>query len=392
MSNPFLFWASVLGPTLIKRHSKALLRIRPISLATLVFALNAQLLLAQAAPEKPWMLGPFRKENAHNPILDAKASTTFNCPIRKESVRWEEKDVFNPATVVRHNKVYMVYRAEDVVGKYAGTSRLGLAVSTDGIHFKRMPKPVFYPDNDAMKRYEWEGGCEDPRLVESPAGVYVMTYTAYDGDKARLCVATSRDLIHWQKQGLAFDQANQGKYQNSWSKSGAIVTKRIGSRLVAQKINGKYWMYWGDQPQLRLATSTDLIHWTPLETSTGDPLPVAESRKGKHDVRLIEPGPFAMLTKAGILLIYNGMNDAKNGDVNLPEGAYAGGQLLFDANDPAKLIDRSETYFIKLDQPYEMQGQVNQVCFLEGMVPFRGRWFLYYGTADSKIGVAVAPQ
>lgn len=360
-------------------------------LPLLLFFLTPILLLAQPTASKPWMLGPFQKRNAVNPILDANRQSTFFCPVRKTIVRWEEKDVYNPTAVVRNNKVYLIYRAEDTVRRVGGTSRLGLAVSSDGLHFTRMPKPVFYPSNDAMKVYEWEGGCEDPRIVESPNGVYVMTYTAYDGDKARLCVATSKDLVSWQKHGLAFDQYEGGKYRNQWSKSGAIVGKRVGNRLVAERINGTYWMYWGDQPQLRMATSPDLIHWTPLETD-GKPTPAAESRRGRHDVRLIEPGPYALLTPAGILLIYNGMNDAVNGDTNLPEGAYSGGQLLFDANDPAKLLDRSETYFIRPDQPYEVQGQVNQVVFLEGMVPFRGRWFLYYGTADSKIGVATAKQ
>jgi predicted GH43/DUF377 family glycosyl hydrolase len=358
----------------------------------LLFLLLPVSLLAQSNPEKLWMLGPFQKLNAQNPILDAKASTTFDCPVRKQTIRWEEKDVYNPATVVRKGNVYMIYRAEDTVRRVGGTSRLGLAVSSDGVHFKRMPKPVFYPNNDPMKTYEWEGGCEDPRVVESPNGVYVLTYTAYDGDKARLCVATSHDLINWQKQGLAFGEFDNGKYRSSWSKSGAIVCKRVGDRFVAQKINGKYWMYWGDQPQLRLATSDDLLHWSPLESSEGKPIVAAESRKGKYDSRLIEPGPFAMLTKKGILLIYNGMNAVKDGDENLPKDAYTGGQLLFDTQDPTKLIDRSETYFIRPDQPYEIQGQVNQVVFLEGLVPFRGKWFLYYGTADSKIGVAVAKQ
>lgn len=358
-------------------------------LLVLVLFLAPNWLLAQQTLEKPWMIGPFQKQNAANPILDAKASTTFFCPVRQETVRWEEKDVFNPATVVRNGKVYMLYRAEDTVGKFAGTSRLGLAVSSDGIHFKRRPTPVFYPENDAMKVYEWEGGCEDPRVVESPNRVYVMTYTTYDGDKARLCVATSKDLISWRKQGLAFSQET---YRNSWSKSGAIVCRQAGNRMVAQKINGLYWMYWGDQPDLRIATSPDLLHWTPQtgNSPTGF-LAVAESRPGKHDARLIEPGPYALITTAGIVLIYNGMNN-KQGDSTLPEDAYAGGQLLFDKQNPAKLLDRSASYFIKPDQPYETQGQVNQVVFLEGMVSFNRRWFLYYGTADSKIGVATAPH
>ncbi len=364
---------------------------RFVAIVLVMWGLSA-LAGAQSVPEKPWMLGPFVKQNAVNPILNAQATTTFLCPVSRKTVRWEEKDVYNPATVVRNKRVYMLYRAEDTVRRVGGTSRLGLAVSRDGLHFKRLPKPVFYPDQDAMKTYEWAGGCEDPRVVESPNGVYVMTYTAYDGDKARLCVATSKDLLSWKKHGLAFDQYANGKYRNAWSKSGAIVCKRVGDRIVAQRINGTYWMYWGDQPDLRLAVSTDLLHWTPLENRQGKPIPAAESRRGTYDARLIEPGPYALLTPAGILLIYNGMNEPKTGDPNLPDHAYTGGQLLFDASDPARLIDRSETYFIRPDQPYELEGQVNQVVFLEGMVPFRGRWFLYYGTADSKIGVAVAEQ
>ena len=345
--------------------------------------------------EKPWMLGPFRKENAVNPILSPNQSSVFFCPVRRAVVRWEEKDVFNPATVVRNGAVYMLYRAEDTVGKFAGTSRLGLAVSRDGLHFRRKPRPVFYPANDAMKPYEWEGGCEDPRVVETRRGRYVMTYTAYDGDKARLCVATSTNLTTWKKHGLAFGKSANAVYRAGWSKSGAIVCRREGSRVVAHKVNGRYWMYWGDQPDLRAATSPDLIHWTPLETGVTpntNPLAVATARPGTFDVRLLEPGPYALLTRAGIVLIYNGMNIAATGDSTLPEGAYAGGQLLFAAQDPTRLLDRSATYFIRPDQPYEQQGQINQVVFLEGMVPFRGRWFLYYGTADSKIGVATAPQ
>ncbi len=135
-----------------------------------------------------WIMGPFVKQDSVNPVLQPRSNTTFYCPLRKSAVKWEEKDVFNPAAVVRNGKVHLLYRAEDVVGKYAGTSRLGLAISEDGLHFDRQPKPVFYPGNDFMKVYEWEGGCEDPRIVETADGRYVLTYTAYDGKTARLCV------------------------------------------------------------------------------------------------------------------------------------------------------------------------------------------------------------
>ena len=142
-----------------------------------------------------WALLPFVKSDEVNPILAPDSTTEFFCPVRKEKLKWEEKDVFNPAAIVRNDTVFLLYRAEDKIGKFAGTSRIGLAWSTDGLHFTRHPSPVLYPDNDSLKRYEWEGGCEDPRIVEDDKGTYYLTYTAYDGDKARLMVATSTDLL-----------------------------------------------------------------------------------------------------------------------------------------------------------------------------------------------------
>ena len=84
--------------------------------------------------------------------------------------------------------------------------------------------------------------------------------------------------------------------------------------------------------------------------------------------------------------------DGEGRDPQIEPGMYCAGQALFAANDPTKLIDRLEENFMKPDKPYELTGQVNKVCFLEGMVPFNGKWFLYYGTADSKIAVAVMDQ
>jgi beta-1,2-mannosidase len=334
---------------------------------------------------KEWALVPFVKADDVNPILEA-GTSTFTCPILNQEVKWDEKDVFNPAAVVRDGKVYMIFRAEDVIGKYAGTSRLGLAISDDGLHFTKRPAPVFYPDNDSMKIYEWEGGVEDPRIVESPDGLYVMTYTSYDGNLARLCLATSPDLEKWTKHGLVLT----GKYTDTWSKSGAIVSRRNGEKIVAEKINGKYWMYYGDT-DLFMATSDDLIHWAPV-VENGAVKSVLKPRAKMFDSRLVESGPYALITDNGILLLYNGMNLDEGGDPALAKGAYCSGQALFDKNDPTKLNDRLEQHFMMPDKPYELTGQVNQVCFIEGMVPFKGKWYLYYGTADSKIAAAVGPE
>lgn len=329
-----------------------------------------------------WQLGPFVKTDSLNPVLEPLAHTTFYCPVRKDTVRWEEKDVFNPSAVVRDGKVYLLYRAEDTVGKHAGTSRLGLAVSEDGLHFERMPEPVFYPDNDSMNMYEWEGGVEDPRLIEDETGRYILTYTSYDGNLARLCVASSTDLIHWTKHGLAFKG-----HPELWSKSGAIVTTQRQNQFVATKINTQYYMYWGDT-DIFLATSDNLVDWTPV-SDEDELVKVFSPRSGKFDSDLVEPGPHAMLQEDGILLIYNSRNKLEKGDKNLPDGNYAAGQILLNKANPAEVLKRSENYFITPDKDYEITGQVNNVCFVEGLVHFKNRWFLYYGTADSKIAVAV---
>ena len=330
-----------------------------------------------------WAILPFVKVDSLNPILNS-GDGKFICPILKKEVLWEEKDVFNPAAIVRHDSVYLIYRAEDTIGKFAGTSRLGLAISSDGLHFTRRKTPIFFPSEDFMKVYEWEGGIEDPRIIEREDGIYIMTYTAYDGKLARLCLASSSDLVNWTKHGLVLT----GTYTDSWSKSGAIVAKKIGDKIIAQKINGKYWMYYGDT-DLFLATSADLIHWEPL-IENNKIKSILQPRKGYFDSRLVESGPYALLTKKGIVLLYNGMNLDTGGDSTIAKSAYCAGQVLFDANDPTKIIDRLEKNFLRPDKPYEISGQINQVCFVEGLVPFHGKWFLYFGTADSKIAVATS--
>jgi len=344
---------------------------------------------ADQRKEYSWALLPFSKADSVNPVLLPDTNSTFLCPVRNTVVQWEEKDVFNPAAVVRNDTVFLLFRAEDSIGKFAGTSRIGIAWSTDGLHFTKHPVPVLYPDNDSSKIYEWEGGCEDPRIVEDENGIYYMTYTAYDGDKARLLVASSKDLYHWTKHGLALIAANDSKpITEWWSKSGSIVSTYANGTPVAKKIDNRYWMYWGDT-DIFIAFSNDLVKWQPFVYAV-DGMSVMEPRQKKFDSRLVESGPPAMLTDRGIVLIYNSMNlGGTNGDTTLAEGTYAASQILFDKNNPTKVIDRMDTYFMKPDKPYEITGQVNHVCFVEGLVQYKGKWFLYYGTADSKIAVAV---
>ena len=341
-----------------------------------------------------WEIGPFAKVDSLNPILGP-APGNWYCPVRKDSVQWQIKDVFNPAAVVRDGKVYMLYRAEDSVGVFNGTSRIGLAVSDDGLNFERLPVPVFYPEHDHMLSLEWEGGVEDPRIVEDEQGTYYMTYTAYDGTRTRLCMATSEDLIAWRKHGVVFRNVDPELELTLSFKSGLIVSRLEGERLVATKIRGLYWMYWnvGD---LYLATSEDLIRWEPVMKADGSSYkPALAPRPDKPGVDnlMCEPGPAAILTNKGIVVFYNGISSSAASGTGIEPGAamtWAGIQALFAADDPSVELVRQDMTFIRPDRPYEITGQVNNVTFIEGLVFFRNRWFLYYGTADSYIAVATA--
>jgi len=276
---------------------------------------------------------------------------------------WESAGTFNPAVARRGDKIVMLYRAQD----RQGTSRLGYAESSDGIRFVRRDEPVLSPSTP----YEKDGGVEDPRLVQF-GDTYYLTYTGYNKTDAQLCLATSQDLIHWERKGVIIP-ANKGNWNVKWTKSGAIVP---------QKINGKYWMYFlgtsaDGKDQAGLASSPDLLHWTEA-TQT----PVLPVRSGQFDSRVAEPGPPPIITSEGIVLIYNGADDKL---------VYRTGIAIFDRDNPSKLIWRSEIPVFSPDKDWEKVGQVPNVVFVEGMIAGPNQHLFYYGGADKYVGVANAP-
>src|SRR3954451_3626736 len=355
-----------------------------------------------------WSLGPFERRGAI--ALEGRSDAVFDCPVSGRSVAWAAKDVFNPGAVVHDGRVHLLVRGEDHEGRYAGVSRIGLATSDDGLSFALQPEPVLFPADDRWQAWEWPGGCEDPRVVESPDGGFVCAYTAFDGKNAALLVATSPDLWSWEKHGPAFAGTDHVKRTG---KSGAIVTEVLDGRLVAARVDDRYWMYWGEGT-CWVATSDDLVRWTPLEYDptadrylTFDPdaqgwglarvgggkalRPVLFPRRGRFDSLLVEPGPPAVVTEAGIVLVYNGANHHEHGDPTLPAFAYQPGQALLDGGDPTACIGRAAAPFLRPDHEAERHGQVDNVCFTQGLVLFHGNWHLYHGMADSSIGCAIAP-
>ncbi len=312
------------------RHSRAL-----------TFATGLAL-LAAASPFGTW------HRLSDRPVLEPSASG------------FDAKGAFNPAVARRGDEIVMLYRAQDS----AGTSRLGYATSRDGVHFTKRPEPVLSPEAD----YEKDGGVEDPRLTEI-GGTYYLTYTAYNKVDAQLSLATSRDLVHWERRGVIMP-AKQGAWNVGWTKSGAILPV---------KVKGKYWMYYmgdaaGMPDQTGIASSTDLIHWTDALDH-----PVLPRRPGMFDGRVTEPGPAPIMTRDGILLIYNGADSAL---------VYRTGWALFDRRDPTRLLRRSDAPIFAPEFDWEKVGQVPNVVFVEGMIRDGSRWLLYYGGADRTVGVA----
>ena len=292
------------------------------------------------------------------------AERVSDLPLLGPRPGFTELALFNPTAIRLHDKTVLLFRAQD----NKKTSRIGYAESTDGLHFSVRPEPVLSPE----AVYERDGGVEDPRLVEIN-GLFYLTYTGYDTHSAQLCLATSKDLIHWDRKGVILP-AYKGRWNTQWTKSGAIIP---------QKIHGKWWMYYlGTRTDpdgiprdyMGLAWSSDLLHWA---DATG--APVLPRRPTAFDSRVMEPGPTPIVTDAGILLLYNGADEKL---------VYGPGWALFDRRNPGRLLARSDSSFVAPRFEWEKSGTVPNVIFLEGAVAGSDHLHLigYYGAADKYIG------
>ena len=312
------------------------------------------------APTFP--IGPFVK-HASNPILTPNPKYEF-----------ESAYLYNATAIVLDGRVFLLYRAQDA----AKVSTIGLAWSDDGVSFTRLDHPILTP----TEPWEQGGGVEDPRIVRID-GVFYMTYTAYDLDKARLCLATSTDLLQWTKYPPLFP----GWAEVEVTRSGRHHIRReytkAASMFPERSPNGKYTMLWGESNIYR-AESDDLVNWKTL--------PFDEwFATGTHvwENRLLEPGPSPVKTKDGKwILMYNA---ATTGGGRFANNQYSIGQMLVDYADlDHGPVARLEQPCLEVDQGNEQVGQVDQVVFCEGMVQFKGKWFIYFGQGDSDLGVATA--
>lgn len=306
--------------------------------------------VGQATPPIDYPFGPFVPAE-RNPVL------------RPGRHGWEATNVYNPAAIVVEDRIVLIYRAHaaDIV------SSLGLAWSEDGLSFDTEPEPIMVPE------YDWERyGCEDPRVVAID-GTFYLTYTGWDRRAARLCLATSTDLRHWDKHGPIVPGINtfagiRRTPGPDWSKGGVILPERVDGR----------WLMWFGEGNIHLAVSEDLVHWT------ADPTPVLRPEPGTFMGDLVETGPPPVRTRTGhVLLMHNSAIVRAVDDVH-----YACGQVLIDPHRPDRVVARLTEPWLRPTTREERSGLVDNVTFVEGLVFHRDSWFAYYGQGDTTIGVA----
>ncbi len=277
-------------------------------------------------------------------------------PILAPDVRhdWEKGGVFNAAAVYREGRIHLLYRAtnlpgHDRYGRYV--SCLGHAASGDGIHFARDERPIMSGQGPQEGR-----GIEDPRIVELDGKFYMM-YVGFggrfDGD-FRICLASSVNLIDWVRHGVMLDEPNKD------------------ASLFPARISGHYAMLHRRPPDIWISFSKDLRNWGDHQIVMR---PVANSW---DSARIGIAGP-PIRTGQGWLLIYHGVD---------AEGVYRLGAALLDGNDPTRVIARQPEPILEPELDWEKRGAVPNVVFSTGQVVLDGTLFVYYGGADTCIGVA----
>ncbi len=307
---------------------------------------------------------------------------------------WESKYVLNPGAIRIEDRVYLLYRAfgDD------GVSRLGLAV-TDGYKvLERLAEPVFAP-----QVAEEAKGIEDPRLIAIGDQIY-MLYTAYDGVVAQIAAASIRldDFLgrrfdRWERKGRAFEGV--------WDKDAVLFPERF---------NGRYALYHRIEPSIWLTYMDRLEFPGPAEKHAV----IMGPRLGSiWDSVKIGAGTPPIKTRYGWLLIYHGVDERE---------VYRLGVILADLGRPERLLYRSPNPILSPETDYELgkEGVTwrRNVVFCCGAVP-AGRAgasasagqaaasgqpagvltgveqrildagdeiLVYYGAADSSIGVATA--
>ncbi len=295
------------------------------------------------------------KRSEHNPIIS---------PIAEHP--WEAVATFNPGAIYLGGKTHILYRAFSK----DNTSTIGYAVSEDGLKItERLPEPIYIPreDFEIKKAENVYSGCEDPRLTKIGENIY-MCYTAYDGvnpPRVAITSITEKDFLarnwKWEKPFLitppGFDDKDTCIFPEKY-KEGYFVIHRVGNEICGDYLS-----------------SLDFAH-----ESVKKCIHIIGPRENSWDSAKVGITAPPIKTKYGWLLLYHGVSKS--------HGTYRVGALLLDLKDPAIVLARSTDPIFEPEAEYEKKGLVNNVVFPCGMILRKGLLYIYYGGADTVVGVA----
>lgn len=320
--------------------------------------------------------------------------------LKKTLLEFENEGVLNPAAIREGEYVHLFYRAVST-GNYSsiGYCRLKgpLTVET------RMETPILSPTAD----YEMHG-MEDPRIVKIE-DIYYLTYTAYDGVNALAALATSVDLKHFEMKGLIAPQITYDQFQslinadtrdsindkylrfNKPQHSFEAPDQRVllwNKNLIffPRRIKGKMYFLHRIKPDIQILQSINSLDDLTDEFWANYFLHFAENivlePKYPHEISYIGGGCPPIETEHGWLLIYHGVHDTAKGYV------YSACAALLELENPSIEIARLPYPLFKPEYPWELKGEVNNVCFPTGSVVFDDTLYIYYGAADERIACA----
>ncbi len=277
---------------------------------------------------------------------------------------WETYNVFNPSVIYHNGLFHMHYRAQGL----DWVSRIGYAVSDDGIHWNRMRRPVLEPRDRTDSR-----GVEDPRVTELE-GVFYMCYTAYgreylgEGEPPDVhfgggilpMIARSQNLIAWERIGPIVVGENNKDHV-----------------LFPRKVNGRYAVLHRRWPNVWIACSDDLLTW-PEEDMSSIYGPRPDNPEA-WDTQSVGSNGVPIETEAGWLLINHGYNE---------DHIYRFGTCLVDLDDPTKVIARPKSSIFEPEELWEIRGDVPFVVFSNANPVVGSTVYVFYGGGDHVIGLA----
>jgi beta-1,2-mannobiose phosphorylase / 1,2-beta-oligomannan phosphorylase len=265
---------------------------------------------------------------------------------------WIHKDEHEPVDV------RVIRQKRDALVRLTFISHLRVFYSRDGRSIDQRPGAWLEPEN----AYE-EYGVEDPRITRI-GDTYYITYVAVSRHGVATALASTRDFKSFQRHGLIFCPEN---------KDVMLFPEKIGGLYYAlHRPNGATAF---TKPEMWIASSPDLLHWGRHERLLGG---------GEDwDLGRIGGGAPPIRTEAGWLELYHG-NSKREAEKNV--GTYSGGLLLLDLEEPRCILGRCGQIFVPEVQ-FEREGFVPNVVFPTGIVPQGDSALVYYGAADTYVGV-----